>query len=163
MELGRGMSASGAAGLAGRFALGVRPALRGWRGVLPSFTPAVCASLPVLCVRLTCRGAGLVRGDALSGGAFGFRCARPYGSVAAFCLRSRLLFVLRQTGRLAMACVPVPRVEIAICAFSMCRRGTGAGLRNVGAFSAAFDLGLRPASRGYCGVLPSFTSVVRFC
>ena len=51
-----------------------------------------------------------------------------------------------------MACVPVPRVEIAICAFSMCRRGTGAGLRNVGAFSAAFDLGSRPASRGCRGV-----------
>ena len=30
------------------------------RGVCRRFTPAVCASLPVLCVRLTCRGAGLV-------------------------------------------------------------------------------------------------------
>ena len=50
-------------------------------------------------------------------------CVRPCGAVAVFCLRSRLLFVLRQTGRLAIACVPVPRVEIAICAFSMRRRG----------------------------------------
>ena len=36
-------------------------------------TPAVCAFLPVLCVRLPCRDAGLVRGDALSVAAHGLR------------------------------------------------------------------------------------------
>ena len=35
-------------------------------------------------------------------------CVCPRGSVAVFCLRSRLLFVSRQTGRLAIACVPIP-------------------------------------------------------
>ena len=41
-----------------------------------------------------------------------------------FALGSRLLFdAQRQTGRLAICSVPVPQVEIAIRAFSRCRRG----------------------------------------
>ena len=51
--------------------------------------------------------------------------ARLCGSAAASCLRSRLLFVLHQTGRLAVPCVSVPPVEIAICVFS--RRCGGRG------------------------------------
>ena len=52
-------------------------------------------------------------------------CVSPCGSVAAFGLGSRLLFdALRQTGRLAVSCVPIPPwVEIAGSAFSWCRCG----------------------------------------
>ena len=52
-------------------------------------------------------------------------CVSPCGSVAAFGLGSRLLFdALRQTGRLAGCCVPIPPwVVIANSAFSWCRCG----------------------------------------
>ena len=46
------------------------------------------------------------------------------GFLAVSYVRSRLLFVLRQTGRLAGCCVPIPPwVEIAGSAFSWCRCG----------------------------------------
>ena len=54
-------------------------------------------------------------------------CVSPCGSVAAFGLGSRLLFdALRQTGRLAGCCVPIPPwVVIAISAFSSVVRLSG--------------------------------------
>ena len=50
-ELGRGMSASGAAGLAKRFTLGSRPALQDWRRVLPSSSCLPCGSGGAFCLR----------------------------------------------------------------------------------------------------------------
>ena len=44
-------------------------------------------------------------------------------SVVAFTVGSRLLFVSRQTGRLAESCVPIPPGRDRLCAFSQCRCG----------------------------------------
>ncbi len=171
---------------------------RGWTcGSVAGFCArcalAVCASLPVLCVRLPCRDAGLVCSAMrflLSRLGFGLSlslrfcrgvlrsvCARclcvPAGLVCSFALsgrwaglrgdavllsrlvlRSRLLFVVLsgrfalsagldlrfcrgglprftpvffplsgKKRRLAVSCVPIPQVEIAIRAFSQCWRG----------------------------------------
>ena len=84
------------------------------------------------------------------------------GSVAAFCLRftpviavllqrfafgSRLLFdAERQTGRLAVSCVPIPRVEIAIRAFS--RRSSVICLCG---FTSGLAVSLWRSRRGYRG------------
>ena len=74
--------------------------LRFCRGGLPRFTPAVCASLSALCVRLPCRDAELVCS------AMRFCCrvlssvhACVCGSVGALCLGSRLSFFLCQEKR----------------------------------------------------------------
>ena len=66
--------------------LGARLALRFWRGAFPRFTFG---------------GAFLARRFVLARG-------WPCGSGGALILGSRLLFVLRQTGRLAISCVPIP-------------------------------------------------------
>ena len=112
-------------------------------------------------------GAGMrVFGD--SGGTFGARITCPCGSVAAFdtrftlsvwvcrsvCLGSRLLFdAQRQTGRLAICSVPVPQVEIAIRAFSRCRRGYQAWLVHFGIVRlfAAISTGCRGRGNGAGG------------
>ena len=72
--------------LLGRFAFGVRLSLRLCRGALR----LVHACREVLLRRLRSV------------------CVCHCGSVGAVCLGSRLLFVFRQTGRLAVPCVPVP-------------------------------------------------------
>ena len=80
---------------AARFAFSVRP----------------CDSVGAFCPRFTLGIAFLMQ-------RFSSAYARLCGSVDTSRLGSRLLFVLRQTGRLAIACVSIPRVEIASCAFS---------------------------------------------
>ena len=112
----RGMGAVGIAALAGRFAsvhaqpcgsiaafcLSLRPALRFYRRVLPQFMPGLATLARLL---PSVRAFGLaVLAERLSS-----VCARHCGSIAVFCLGSRLLFAaLRQTERLAVSCVPVP-------------------------------------------------------
>ena len=92
--------------------------------------------------------------------------ARLCVSGAASCLRSRLLFVLRQTGRLAMPCVSIPPGRDRRLCVLAALRDAGAGWPDEGAFHAArfafsvrhcasvgaFALGLRPALRFCCSV-----------
>ena len=74
-------------GSAGVVALDVRQSLRFCSGRLRLASGRICGSVAAVCSARV----------------------RPYGFVAAFCLGSRLLFdALRQTGRLAVSCVPVP-------------------------------------------------------
>ena len=108
--------------------LGARLALRFWRGAFPRFTfgGAFLARRFVLARGWPCGSGGALilgsrpasrscRGVALgsrpaSRFCCGFALARgwPCGSGGALILGSRLLFVLRQTGRLAISCVPIP-------------------------------------------------------
>ena len=77
------------------------------------------------------------------------------------CLGSRLLFdAQRQTGRLAICSVPVPQVESAIRAFSMCRRGYRAWLVHFGivCLFAAISTGCRGRGDGAGGA-----ALVRLC
>ena len=92
----------GLAVLAPTFCLSLRPALRFYRRVLPQFMPGLATLARLL---PSVRAFGLaVLAERLSS-----VCARHCGSIAVFCLGSRLLFAaLRQTERLAVSCVPVP-------------------------------------------------------
>ena len=142
------MSASGIAFLAGRlpsvcawqcssdgdcvsvaaFYLGACPALRFCCGALPrrmSGDAVLLGRLPSAHVR-RCGSVGAPLLGAYPAMRFFWGAllsvhVQLCGSVAVLCLGSRLLFAAwRQTGRLAVACVPIPRVEIAICTFSRC-------------------------------------------
>ena len=121
-------------------------------------------------------GAGMrVFGDAVLAGRLALGLPCHCGSVAAFdirftlsvwfcrsvCLGSRLLFdAQRQTGRLAICSVPVPQVEIAIRAFSRCRRGYRAWLVHFGivCLFAAISTGCRGRGDGAGGA-----ALVRLC
>ena len=142
--------ASGACVSVGAFCLGSRLLFAAWRQT--GRLAMCCVSIPPgrdrhLCVlEVLARLSGLAETRSWSARRCAFRRgvlpsvhARPHDSVAAFCPQfmpsfaflsqrfafgSRLLFAAwRQTGRLAMCCVSIPQVEIAICAFSKCWRG----------------------------------------
>ena len=115
--------------LSRRFALGARPALRFCRGGLPSVRVRRCGSGAAICPRFAPGVAVLARRFSFGSrpalhlyrGGLPSAHARRCGSGAAFAIGSRLLFAAwRQTGRLAISCVPIPQVEIAIGAFSQC-------------------------------------------
>ncbi len=115
-----------------RLALGSHPALRLWRGVRRAVHVQRCGLDAAVGAQFTSGGAALVRCAARdsrsvlrfccgdwrsihirhcgSGGAFCFRHTSGVAALAGrFVLGSRLLFdALRQTGRLAISCVPVP-------------------------------------------------------
>ena len=176
---GTGVGARG--GWAARVGFGMRNSELGrgdarvrrfWRDVFPRFAPGIAALMLFLGLRpafaVLLRIALGLKQALLSGGTFGARFICPCGSVAAFdtrftlslwvcrsvCLGSRLLFdAQRQTGRLAICSVPVPQVEIAIRAFSRCRRGYQAWLVHFGIVRlfAAISTGCRGRGNGAGG------------
>ena len=123
----------------------IAPAVRFYRGVLRPITPAVrfCWNVPrspharrafllecsALASRPPCGSIAVFRACLTPAVRFYrgvLRSPHARRAVLSRCsaLGSRLLFdAERQTGRLAISCVSIPRVEIAIRAFSRCWRG----------------------------------------
>ncbi len=158
------MSAAGLAPLAGRFAIGSRPALRFWRGGLPSVRarPSVSVAAFALGSRLALRLYRCVLPQFMPGLATLARLlpsvrARPYGSGGAVCARFArgLPFLSRH---LSSVRAPGDAMSVPSLLFLSQR------LRSVHAFGlavlAGVVLGSRAALRFYCGVLPRFTPAV---
>ena len=114
-ELGYGNERVRRCDSVGVIAFGARLALWFYCGACRRFAVGIAAlagrlrSVRVRSLR-SCRGFALSRvfDDAVLAGCFASVYVQHCGSVAALFLGSRLLFVLRQTGRLAIRSVPIP-------------------------------------------------------
>ncbi len=134
-----------------------RPASRFYWSVLPSVHACLCGSVAVFCPRFTPGIAVLSRClspiyPCLCGAIEAISSARVwlYGSIGAFCFGSRLLFVLRQTGRLAVLSHVLPSFMPGSAVLSRCFAvGSRRGLR--------FCRGVLPSVHaGACGSIAVF-------